>query len=271
MVGLFINTLPLRVKLAPGKPLLALLKEVQETQSRLMAHQHLGLAEIQSLAGLGELFDTLVVFENYPIDREGLSADAGGLRLTGLSGVDATHYPLSLAALADERGLRLRLSYRPDLFERSSVEAIAGRLVRLLEGALADPERSIGRLEILSAGSGNRSCGNGTRLRVRCLRRRCLSCLRRRLRRRRRRPLPYSRGSLSHGELDARANRLAHHLRTLGVGPEVVVGLCVERSLEMLVGLLGILKAGVRIFRSTPAIRASVWASCWRMPVRLCW
>ncbi|HEY1245623.1 MAG TPA: condensation domain-containing protein, partial [Hyphomicrobiaceae bacterium] len=151
MVGLFINTLPLRVKLAPGKPLLALLKEVQETQSRLMAHQHLGLAEIQSLAGLGELFDTLVVFENYPIDREGLSADAGGLRLTGFSGVDATHYPLSLAARAGEGGLHLRLSYRPDVFERSSVEAIAGRLVRVLEGVLADPERSIGKLEILSA------------------------------------------------------------------------------------------------------------------------
>ena len=69
MVGLFINTLPLRIRLPAGKPLLALLREVQDSQSRLMAHQHLGLAEIQSLAGLGELFDTLVVFENYPVDR----------------------------------------------------------------------------------------------------------------------------------------------------------------------------------------------------------
>ena len=69
MVGLFINTLPLRIKLPPAKPLLDLLKEVQDSQSKLIAHQHLGLAEIQSAAGLGELFDTLVVFENYPLDE----------------------------------------------------------------------------------------------------------------------------------------------------------------------------------------------------------
>ena len=72
MVGLFINTLPLRIKLTPAKPLHALLQETQDSQSRLIAHQHLGLAEIQGLTGLGELFDTLVVFENYPVDRGGL-------------------------------------------------------------------------------------------------------------------------------------------------------------------------------------------------------
>ena len=82
MVGLFINTLPLRVQAAAGAAAAAsCCSEVQDGQSRLMAHQHLGLAEIQQLAGLGELFDTLVVFENYPVDRGGLAADAGGLRL----------------------------------------------------------------------------------------------------------------------------------------------------------------------------------------------
>ena len=69
MVGLFINTLPLRVRLAPDQPLGSLLAQLQDRQSALMAHQHVGLAEIQGLAGLGELFDTLVVFENYPVDR----------------------------------------------------------------------------------------------------------------------------------------------------------------------------------------------------------
>ena len=244
MVGLFINTLPLRIKLPPGKPFLELLKEVQDSQSRLMAHQHLGLAEIQSLAGLGELFDTLVVFENYPVDRSGLSANAGGLRLTGFSGIDATHYPLSLAARADER-LQLRLSYRPDLFDRASVEAIAGRLVRLLEGAVADPGRAIGRLDILSAAERHTILEewNDTARAIPAA------------------TLPelfasqvartpdavaavFEDARLSYGELDARASQLAHHLRALGVGPEVVVGLCIERSLEMLIGLLGILKAG---------------------------
>ena len=87
MVGLFINTLPLRVRLPASKPLIAVLKELQDGQSRLMAHQHLGLAEIQRLAGLGELFDTLAVFENYPVDRGSLAAEAGGLRLTDVDGL----------------------------------------------------------------------------------------------------------------------------------------------------------------------------------------
>ena len=89
MVGLFINTLPLRMRLPAGKPLLTLLREVQESQSRLMAHQHVGLAEIQALAGVGELFDTLAVFENYPAERASFAEASGGLRLTDVAGHDA--------------------------------------------------------------------------------------------------------------------------------------------------------------------------------------
>ena len=244
MVGLFINTLPLRIKLPPAKSLATILREVQESQSSLIAHQHLGLAEIQGLAGLGDLFDTLVVFESYPVDRDALAADAGGLRLGDVSGRDATHYPLSLAAIPGER-LQLRLDYRPDLFERADVDAMAGRLVRLLEAATTDADQPIGTLDIL--GSGERrtilSDWNDTARAVPSA------------------TLPelfaaqaaktpdavavvFEDTSLTYSELDARSNQLAHHLRAFGVGPEVVVGLCVERSLEMLVALLGILKAG---------------------------
>jgi non-ribosomal peptide synthetase component F len=66
MIGVFINTLPVRVRLDPAEPLDRLLARVQTEQSRLLDHQHLGLAELQRMAGAGELFDTLVVFENYP-------------------------------------------------------------------------------------------------------------------------------------------------------------------------------------------------------------
>ena len=127
MVGLFINTLPLRLQLPPGLPLAALLRQTQDSQSRLMAHQHLGLAEIQQAAGVGDLFDTLLVFENYPVDRAGLAAaglgTAGhGLKLGQVQGRDATHYPLALIVQPGET-LQLRLDYRPDLFDAATVEA----------------------------------------------------------------------------------------------------------------------------------------------------
>src|SRR5204863_6043802 len=110
-----------RVRLPASKPLIAVLKELQDGQSRLMAHQHLGLAEIQSLAGLGDLFDTLAVFENYPVDRGSLAAEAGGLRLTDVGGHDGTHYSLGFAAIPGER-LRLPLDYQSDPFEPANVE-----------------------------------------------------------------------------------------------------------------------------------------------------
>ena len=209
-----------------------------------MAHQHLGLAELQGLTGLGELFDTLFVFENYPLDRGSLAADAGGLRLTDFGGRDATHYPLSLAAAPGER-LQLRLGYRPDLFERVSVEALAGRLVRLLEAAATDADQPIGTLDILTPEERRTILleWNDTARAI-------PSATLPELFAAQVRKTPDATAvvlgdqSLSYGELDAHSSQLAHHLRALGVGPEVVVGLCVERSLEMLIALIGILKAG---------------------------
>ena len=182
MVGLFINTLPLRLKLAPTKPLCDLLKETQDSQSRLMAHQHLGLAEIQGLAGLGELFDTLIVFENYPVDRASIDIEARGVRLAKVSGRDATHYPLALVVMPGEQ-LQLRLDYQPDLFDRGSVAASGGSSgaccwrARLLRRMLRSAA-----LRSLRPRSGIGSWRSGTRRRARWLAAACRSCLRRRRR-----------------------------------------------------------------------------------------
>jgi non-ribosomal peptide synthetase component F len=137
------------------------------------------------------------------------------------------------------------LEYATDLFDRPSAEAMAGRLVRLLEAALAAPDQAIGALDILAPAERHTilRAWNDTA-----------------------HPVPvatlpelfaaqaartpnatavlFEDTALTYAELDTRANQLAHHLQALGVGPEVVVGLCVERSLEMVVALLGILKAG---------------------------
>ncbi|MGX1763120.1 condensation domain-containing protein, partial [Streptomyces lydicus] len=98
MVGLFINTLPVRVQLDPAEKVVDLLARLQAEQARLLDHQHVGLAAIHQAVGLAELFDTLTVFESYPIDREALSQalDIAGMRVLEVEGTDATPYPLNL-------------------------------------------------------------------------------------------------------------------------------------------------------------------------------
>ncbi|WP_344313823.1 condensation domain-containing protein, partial [Streptomyces rhizosphaericus] len=138
MVGLFINTLPLRLRLRPAETLGGMLVRLQREQSALLEHQHIGLAELQRSLGRGELFDTSMVFENYPLDSAGLdtSADASGLRLAAAQSRSAMHYTYGLVAHPGEE-LRFRLDFQPDLVDRSTVGALVGRLVRVLEAVVA--------------------------------------------------------------------------------------------------------------------------------------
>ena len=200
---------------------------------------------MQQLAGVGELFDSVLVFENYPVDGAAAAGDGcGGLRLERVRGHDATHYPLSLMVQPGER-LQLRLDYRSELFDRGSVAVLGERLLRLLSAAVADPGRAVGSLGLLSDAERAQLLEgfNDTARPVsgqslpelfaaqagRTPAAVALLCGERRL---------------SYAALCSHAHRLAHHLRGLGVGPETVVGLCVERSPEMVIGLLGILAAG---------------------------
>ncbi len=141
MIGLFINTVPVRVRVHPQESTAALLDRLQDEQSRLIAHQHLGLADIQRAAGLGELFDTLVVFESYPVadDEEG----GDGPRVTIRDHEDSTHYPFAWAVEPAER-LRLTAEFRPDLFRPAVVRRITDALTALLTGMAADPDRPVG-------------------------------------------------------------------------------------------------------------------------------
>ncbi|PZF88093.1 condensation domain-containing protein, partial [Micromonospora deserti] len=148
MVGLFINTIPVRVSARPEEPVRDVLARLRDQQVRLMVHHHVPLAEIQRAAGVGELFDTLLVFENYPLDTHTLPA-APGLRVTAVDGRDATHYPLTVVALPGER-LTLEFVYRPDALDRGTVERIANQFTRLLTQIATDPSRPVSDLELLS-------------------------------------------------------------------------------------------------------------------------
>ncbi|MEV5080815.1 amino acid adenylation domain-containing protein [Streptomyces sp. NPDC056159] len=250
MVGLFINTLPVRIALRSDEPLSALLARIQEQQSLLSDHQYLGLTDIQAIAGTGELFDTLTVFENYPLDPAALELPGTGLTVLGIDGRDATHYPLTLVALPGlpGQGLELRLNHRVDVLDPAAVREMADRLLRLLELIATDPDRPVGRIDVLGGDERVRLLAQGTGDA---------------------RPRPAANGSvqrrfaeqaactpdavalstddgreLTYRELDVRANRLAHRLIALGVGRETPVAVMQQRSVELVVAILAVLKAG---------------------------
>ena len=223
MVGLFINTLPLRMRLAAGAAAVgAAAADAGRASRELMAHQHLGLAEIQQAAGVGELFDTLLVFENYPVDRAGLAARQArrAASLAGSQGRDATHYPLALIVQPGEE-LQLRLDYRPDLFERGERRG-AGRsgCIRLLEAAVADagPRRSAACAILDERRARHHPAGLERHRRSAGCRPATLPALF--AAQAARTPdavaVVFEDRALSYAELDAHANRLAHHLREPG-------------------------------------------------------
>ncbi|MEV0063903.1 amino acid adenylation domain-containing protein [Nocardia sp. NPDC050718] len=139
IVGMLVNTLPVRVALIPDEPVGALLARVQREQGALVDRHMVGLNEIQSAAGLGPLFDTGMVFESYPMDAESLRAasDQARLRVTDFHGRDGTHYPLCLAA-HDRGDLRLTLTCSDRYFDDTEATALAHRLARIV-ARLADP------------------------------------------------------------------------------------------------------------------------------------
>ncbi|HEX7817678.1 condensation domain-containing protein, partial [Dyella sp.] len=151
MVGLFINTLPLRVQLDAAQSLGELAVHIQDEQVALLDHQHLGLADIQQAAGIDALFDTHFVFENLPGETSHTLGDpAQSLHCNDLGGQggDVTHYPLGLMALPNEN-IELRFGYRPDVFGESDVQQFARRFVRILDAIAHTPHQSTRSVALL--------------------------------------------------------------------------------------------------------------------------
>ncbi|QIQ06010.1 non-ribosomal peptide synthetase [Streptomyces liangshanensis] len=244
MVGLFINTLPTRFTWDPADTLAALLGRLQDEQAQLLDHQHLGLAEIQRLTGLaggGELFDTLLVFENYPADTD-LRDPSGTVRITGHAFHDAVHYPLALVVKPGRR-LDLRLKHHAERLDGDTVRTIADRLALVLEALADHPERPAAHIELLSATERSRARLAGA---TREIPETTLSAAFEDQAARTPDATAVVLGDerLTYAELDARAERLARRLRARGACPGQVVGVAVPRSAELMVALLGVLKSG---------------------------
>ncbi|WP_053213533.1 non-ribosomal peptide synthase/polyketide synthase [Pseudomonas sp. Q12-87] len=245
-IGLFINTLPVIGRPQAEQPVGQWLQEVQGRNLSLREHEHTPLFDIQRWAGQGgaALFDTLLVFENYPVSQALQQGAPATLRFGEVVNHEQTNYPLTLAVNLGET-LSLLLSYSHDSFTSADVIRIGGHLRHLLEQLTLGGERLVGQLSLLDAEQQQVQQGwNATTIDY------PLDCAVHRLIEAQEGKTPeacalvFGSQRLSYADLNAEANRLADVLIEHGVGPDVLVGIAVERSVEMVVGLLAILKAG---------------------------
>ncbi|MEV4428214.1 amino acid adenylation domain-containing protein [Streptomyces sp. NPDC049602] len=245
MVGLFINTLPARLTVSPDSELRAWLREIQEQQVDGRQYEYVSLAQVRHWAAIPagtDLFDSCVVFENFPYDEH--AAERHGLGVRSLAGLETSNFPLTCVAhLVD--GLHLRLGYDPRLFDDATARRFADHLLGVLDAMVAAPGTRLRDLPLVRGAERDRLIEefNGTPSGYpdQCLHELFAEVAREHPER----PAVVAGDTrLTYAELDAAADRLAHHLAGRGVGPEVPVGICLPGGAEMITAMLGILKAG---------------------------
>ncbi|SUA79352.1 Linear gramicidin synthase subunit B [Nocardia otitidiscaviarum] len=258
MIGLFINTLPVRVRLDPAERVADLLARVQDEQARLLDHQHMGLAALHQAVGLPELFDTLTVFESYPIDRETLSRalDIAGMRILDVSGTDATPYPLNLMVIPQRdrdgsESLRVCVKYLADQLPEAGARRLLDRFVALLDQIATHPHRRIAQLQHCDAAERRAllPVRGGDPVPMRTLPDILAAGARVDPR-----GIAVSAGSLTmtYRDLDAWSNRFARVLLRRGVGREVFVVLALTRSVESVVAVWALAKTGAAFLPLDP-------------------
>jgi amino acid adenylation domain-containing protein len=247
MVGLFINTLPVRVRVVPETPLLPWLHELQVQQTEARQYEHSPLGQVQGWSDVPRglpLFESIVVFENYP-RRRFLQEQDGNLEISGVHFAAQTNYLLTIVIVPGPE-LGLRIGYQCHRFDTATITRMLGHLRTLLEGMIADPAQRLADLPMLTAAERHQLLVEWNNTSTGYPQDTCLHQLFEA--RVARTPdavaVVFEEQALTYEEINIRANQLAHYLQALGVGPETSVGIYVERSLEMVVGLLGILKAG---------------------------
>jgi amino acid adenylation domain-containing protein len=250
LIGYFVNMLVLRAELSGEPTFREYLGRVRERALAAYAHQEVPfLKVVEALArkrdpSRNPLFDVSFALENTPLGALRLA----GVEVSEVSGIygETAKFDLSISATEHGGGIGVTIEYATDLFDAATIERMAGHWRVLLEGIVADPERRVSHLPLLTAGERERLLVQWNATAVDYPHAQCLQELFEAQVQRtpQASALIFENERLSYAELNARANRLAHYLRGLGVGAEVPVALALERSVELVVGMLAILKAG---------------------------
>ncbi|PTT24776.1 non-ribosomal peptide synthase/polyketide synthase [Pseudomonas sp. HMWF021] len=249
LIGMFVNTLALRIDTSGEPSGAALLARVKAQTLDAQAHQDLPFEQVVDISkplrslSHSALFQTMVSWDT----NDGPHLTLGDLTLEGVAGESHfVKFDLSLSLGDSHDGIRGSLRYATALFDESTVQRFAGYFQRLLAALVSDEQAVLARVPLLAPEESQRLLVDFNASAVDCPLEQPLHGLFEA--QVRRKPdavaLQSEQGNLTYRELNQRANRLAHHLRELGVQPDARVAICVERGLDLVVGLLGILKAG---------------------------
>jgi amino acid adenylation domain-containing protein len=247
MVGMFINTLPTRVQVTPNQFLLPWLQHVQAQYLETCQYEYSSLVQIQGWSEVPRnlpLFESLIVFENYPMNSS-IEEQIPNLKVDNIRVFEKTNYPLNVVAIPNQE-LTLKITYDCHRFSAATITRMLGHLQVLLEGMVNNPQQRVSELPLLTQPERHQLLVEWNDTERDYPKDKCIH----QLFEEQVEKTPdavavvFEEQQLTYRQLNARANQLAHHLKSLGVKPETLVGIWVERSLEMVIGLLGILKAG---------------------------
>ncbi|MGE5340608.1 MAG: amino acid adenylation domain-containing protein [Candidatus Omnitrophota bacterium] len=255
MVGLFINTLPLRIQTHPQETLMDVVFGIDHALKIRADVEHTALADIQRFSGLGNgvsLFDTIVVIENYPLDNH-LLPSSSKLSIDSYSMVEMTHYDLTVSVKLFDT-IDVQLSYKKSVFDPESINHLCGHFKRIFYSLIENESQKVCQFEILSQEEKNRILYDFNNTVANYPKDKnlhelfedqvektpdYLALIGTSVGALREAPL-----QMTYKQLNDRTNRLAAALIEKGVGPDTIVGIKIERSIEMIIGILGILKSG---------------------------
>ncbi|MBP0020802.1 MAG: amino acid adenylation domain-containing protein [Cyanobacteria bacterium SBLK] len=262
MVGLFINTLPVRIGVESSRDLLSWLQQIQTQHLEQEQYAYFPLTEIQSLSDIPQgisLFESIVVFENYPFDARkfgnaGDRGDRDNLTLSNLQGIGDTHYPLT-AIVSSRQGLSIRLRYDTHRFDPDAIARLGGHLQTLLAEIAREPERPLSQFSLLTAAERQQVLVEWNDTQREYPRDLCIHQLFESQVQTAPDAIAVVDGDrqITYQALNHRANQLARYLQSLGVKPGDSVGISLERSLDLIIGFLAILKAGAAYLPLDPS------------------
>ena len=267
-VGPFINTVPVRTTINSNDSVADLIAQLQKQQKHVQSHAHAPLADVQRWAGLtgsDSLFDTLIAFENYPFDDGLRKSSFAGLTIENADVEERTHYPVTLV-VSPEAQLRLRILFDPKALGAGAAARLAGHLEAVLAQMADDVRAKLSSVSVRGARGSDRSSETSAVATDLDDSQPTGSLLHRRFAAQASQTpeataLIFGQQRLTYGELEVRANRLAHRMIAEGLRPGDRIALWLDRSADLIVCMLAALKAGASylpIDISTPADRVAI-------------